>query len=248
MKHFTKVNILGINFLNITQQAFLNTLEQEINLHHNCFVVTANPEIVLLARKNHRYQQIINHADYVTADGIGIIKGAKILNQPLPERITGYDTMLNLLDFANRNHKKVYFLGAQPAVIKALIPIIQQKYPQLIIAGFHDGYFKDPQPILTEIKAAQPDIVFAALGFPKQEYFINQYREVSNSLWMGVGGSFDVLAGKVKRAPQFWLKGHIEWLHRLIQEASRLRSMLALPKYLILIYREKFAQHKKRKA
>ena len=104
------VNILGINFLSITNKQFVDQLKTDSNLHLNRFVVTANPEIVLAARKDKEYANIINSADYVVADGIGIIKGAKILKKPLPERVTGYDTMLSLLSWANYKHKKIYFL------------------------------------------------------------------------------------------------------------------------------------------
>ncbi|WP_311407887.1 WecB/TagA/CpsF family glycosyltransferase [Liquorilactobacillus uvarum] len=236
---FSHINILGTNFTKITNQELLNQLKKDSTLHKNRFVVTANPEIVLFARQNKKYASILNTADYTTADGIGIIKGAKILGRPLPERVTGYDTLLSLLKFANEQKKRVFFLGAKPLVINKLIDKIKQNYPNLIIAGQHDGYFKDEASIVQEIKQSSPDFVFVALGFPKQEFFINHYRQSSPAIWMGVGGSFDVLAGITKRAPLFWQKHHIEWLYRLLQEPSRFGRMLALPKYLLLIFRAK---------
>ncbi|KRL34672.1 WecB/TagA/CpsF family glycosyltransferase [Liquorilactobacillus uvarum] len=236
---FSHINILGTNFTKITNQELLNQLKKDSMLHENRFVVTANPEIVLFARQNKKYASILNTADYTTADGIGIIKGAKILGRPLPERVTGYDTLLSLLKFANEQKKRVFFLGAKPSVINKLIDRIKQNYPNLIIAGHHDGYFKDEASIVQKIKQTSPDFVFVALGFPKQEFFINQYRQSSQAIWMGVGGSFDVLAGITKRAPLFWQKHHIEWLYRLLQEPSRFGRMLALPKYLLLIFRAK---------
>ncbi|MGX5377946.1 WecB/TagA/CpsF family glycosyltransferase [Ligilactobacillus sp. LYQ135] len=243
MQNTHKVNILGIDFLNITQKQLVARLIQDDLHHQNRFVVTANPEIVLAARKNPQYQTIINQADYVTADGIGIIKGAKILKKPLPERVTGYDTMLELLQYANQAHKKVYFLGAKEAVIQSMIPQIQKKYPNLIIAGYHHGYFKNAQPIIDEIKHVQPDFIFVALGFPRQDFFIAAHRQSVDAIWMGVGGSFDVLSGNIKRAPQFWIDHHIEWLYRLIQEPQRFKRMLALPKYLALVYLQKIKKN-----
>ncbi|KRN05902.1 N-acetylglucosaminyldiphosphoundecaprenol N-acetyl-beta-D-mannosaminyltransferase [Liquorilactobacillus sucicola DSM 21376 = JCM 15457] len=241
MSHlYPRVNILGINFTKITNQELLTQLKKDSCLHRNRFIVTANPEIVLFARKNKRYAAILNNADYTIADGIGIIKGAKLLNQPLPERVTGFDTLSALLEFANEKQKRVYFLGAKPEVITKLIAKVTQNYPQLVIAGYHDGYFKDEQIITHEIQQTAPDFVFVALGFPKQEFFINDYRNSSQALWMGVGGSFDVLAGVTKRAPLFWQKHHLEWFYRLLQEPSRFGRMLALPKYLLLILRVKF--------
>ena len=162
------VNILGINFLSITNKQFVDQLKTDSNLHLNRFVVTANPEIVLAARKDKEYASIINSADYVVADGIGIIKGAKILKKPLPERVTGYDTMLSLLSWANQEHKKIYFLGAKPEVAQTLSSKIKETYPGIHIAGINDGYFKDDSYIVETIKNSNPDIIFVALGFPKQ--------------------------------------------------------------------------------
>lgn len=240
----SKVNILGIQFDNFTQKEFIEQLINDSQQHKNRFVVTANPEIVLAAEKDQAYQKIINQADYVTADGIGIVKGAKILGKPLAERVTGFDTMQGLLRFANDHQKKVYFLGGKPNVINELKQVIRRDYPQLVIAGTHDGYFDDPASIINEIRDTHPDFVFVALGFPKQDFFIAKHRQISDSIWMGVGGSFDVLTGNVKRAPQKWIDHHVEWLYRLIQEPTRFKRMLALPKYLIKVYIQKFKQKK----
>ncbi|WP_283597046.1 WecB/TagA/CpsF family glycosyltransferase [Ligilactobacillus aviarius] len=239
-----KVNILGIEFDNFTQKELVHQLITDNQQHLNRFVVTANPEIVLAATRDPNYQQIINHADYVTADGIGIVKGAQILGTPLAERVTGFDTMQALLQYADQSQKKVYFLGGKPAVISALKNVIEKKYPHLVIAGMHDGYFNDEEPIVHEIQQAQPDFIFVALGFPKQDFFIAHHRSIANSIWMGVGGSFDVLTGNVQRAPEFWINHHIEWLFRLIQEPTRFKRMLALPRYLFRVYRQKFKQKK----
>ncbi|MDN2452668.1 WecB/TagA/CpsF family glycosyltransferase [Lactobacillus sp. UCMA15818] len=237
---YKKIAILGIDFTKITNSELLEQLKKDSLSHSNRFIITANPEIVLYARDNPEYLTIITSADYTIADGIGIIKGANILNTPLPERVTGFDTLCSLLEFANEKQKSVYFLGAKPEIIKKTITKVRYDYPALKIAGYHDGYFKNKQKIATEIAASKPDFVFVALGFPKQEFFIAKYRQLTPSIWMGVGGSFDVLAGTVKRAPLFWQKHHIEWLYRLFQEPARFWRMLALPKYLIMIYLKKF--------
>lgn len=237
MAKFQTVNVLGVDFINTTNHDFLTQLKADSQANKNRFVVTANPEIVLAAKQNPQLAAAIKSSDYTTADGIGIIKGAKILKTPLPERITGYDTMCALLDWANANQKRVYFLGAKPSVLADLKKKLAQNYPDLVIAGSNDGYFQDEGPIVNDIKQAKPDFVFVALGFPKQELFIANHRQVAAAIWMGVGGSFDVLAGHVKRAPAFWVNHHIEWLYRLLKEPSRFVRMLALPKYLLLVYR-----------
>lgn len=231
-ENFTHVNVLGVPFISATQAAFLNAVEARINRRENTFVVTANPEIVMYAREQPAYQKILATADYITPDGIGIIKGAAILKQPLPERITGYDTMIDLLAWANENHKSAYFVGAKPEVIVDVAKVVAKRYPQLQIAGTHDGYFDDFGPIAEEISKVRPDMVFLAVGFPKQEQLIADYRHVNNGLWMGVGGSFDVLSGHTKRAPKFFQRHHLEWFYRLLSEPTRFKRMLVLPKYL----------------
>ena len=161
--NFETVNVLGLDFIKATQTEFLEQLKRDSQTKANRFIVTANPEIVLAAKDDLAYAKTIRSADYVTADGIGIIKGAKILGDPLPERVTGYDTLVALLSFANKHQKRVFFLGARPAVLQQVLTKVATNYPNLVISGSCDGYFKDE---------AEPDFVFVALGFPKQEFFI----------------------------------------------------------------------------
>lgn len=243
---FKKTKILDIEFINTTNDAFLTQIATDSMAHINRFIVTANPEIVLFARQHPDYKKILTQADYVTPDGIGIIKGAAILGTPMPERITGYDTLMSLLEWANSHQKSIYLVGAAEMVIQKVAKTIKSDYPSINLVGFHNGYFKNDQDIVSNIKISQPDFVFVATGFPNQEEFIQRNRQVSDSIWMGVGGSFDVLAGTVNRAPQFWQNHHIEWLYRLFQEPTRFIRMLAIPRYLLLIYKEKFRGHKKK--
>lgn len=232
---FTTVSILNVPFINTTNAAFVAQLKQDILAHHNRFVVTANPEILMYAREHPDYQQVLQQADYITPDGIGVIQGAQILGTPLPERITGYDTLLELLQWGHEQRQRVFFLGAKPEVLKQVVATVKTQYPNLVIAGALDGYYDDEAAVVDQISAAKPDMIFIATGFPKQEFFIAKYRHRVDGLWMGVGGSFDVLAGAVKRAPKFWQDHHIEWLYRLIKEPSRFKRMLVLPRYLRLV-------------
>ncbi|MFC6180260.1 WecB/TagA/CpsF family glycosyltransferase [Lactiplantibacillus daowaiensis] len=238
---FTTVSILNVPFINTTNTAFVQQLQADILAHRNRFVVTANPEILMYAREHPEYQEVLQQADYITPDGIGVIQGAQILGTPLPERITGYDTLLSLLTWGAEHQQRVFLLGAKPAVLKQVVATVKQSYPNLVIAGALDGYFQDEAAVVDQIAAAKPDMIFIATGFPKQEFFIAKYRHRVDGLWMGVGGSFDVLAGAVKRAPRFWQQHHIEWLYRLIQEPSRFKRMLVLPRYLHLV--KKIAKH-----
>lgn len=241
--NFDTVNVLGLDFIKASQTQFLDQLKHDSQTKTRRFVVTANPEIVLAAKKDQKYAQTLKSADYITADGIGIIKGAKILGDPLPERVTGYDTLLALLSFANKHHKRVFFLGAKPAVLQQVLSKVATNYPAITIAGSCDGYFKDEAKVAEQIEQATPDFVFVALGFPKQEFFIAKYQDLASAIWMGVGGSFDVLSGQTKRAPKWWIDHHLEWAYRLLKEPSRFIRMLALPKYLLLVYRKKYFKH-----
>ena len=243
-QNFDEISVLGVDFIRATNGEFLKQIYADSRAGKNRFVVTANPEIVLHARQDHKFAQVLAKADYTTADGIGIIIGSSILNDPLPERITGFDTMTTLLKWADTENKRVFLLGAKPAVIKATVNKVKQQYPHLTICGWHDGYYKDEKQVANEIKAAHPDFVFAALGFPKQEYFIAANRQVADAIWMGVGGSFDVLANFTKRAPQKWRDHHLEWLYRLLKEPYRIGRMMSLPKYLILICRQRITGKK----
>jgi len=229
---FLRINVLNVPFINTTQAAFLTAVESRINHRQNTFIVTANPEIVMYARDDPSYQRILKNADYITPDGIGILKGAAILGTPMTERITGYDTMLALLEWGNQQRKTVYLVGAKPEVIKDVKKVVANRYPGLKVAGAHDGYFTDFSPIAQDIAAKQPDMVFLAVGFPKQEQLIAAHRHQNDGLWMGIGGSFDVLSGHTKRAPKFFQNHHLEWFYRLLSEPTRLKRMMVLPRYL----------------
>jgi bacterial polymer biosynthesis proteins, WecB/TagA/CpsF family len=237
--HKNRVNILGTEFDNFTEKQFHHYLDMDLDNKANKFIVTPNPEIVLSARKDTRFSKIINNADYVIPDGIGIIKGAKSLGTPIHERITGFDTLKYLMSAANRKLLKVYLLGAKPEVIQASADKIKKDYPQIDLVGFHDGYFKDAGMIAEEIAETKPNIVFVALGSPKQEFFIDKYHERTNAIWIGVGGSFDVFSGTKKRAPKVFQTLNLEWLYRLAKEPTRIGRMMAIPKYMNLINKEK---------
>ncbi|KID41733.1 WecB/TagA/CpsF family glycosyltransferase [Fructilactobacillus fructivorans] len=236
---FKTTNIVSIPFVNTTFNDFMRTLEARINDHKNTFVVTANPEIVVYADHHPQYQKILKSATYVVPDGIGIIKGAQMLNDPISERITGYDIFCRLLEWGNQNNKSAYFLGAKPEVVFDLRKILTVNYPNLNIVGMQDGYFKNETPIVSTIENHDIDMIFVATGFPFQEEFIEKYRNKNNGLWIGVGGSFDVLAGHTQRAPQFWIDHHIEWLYRLIKQPTRFKRMLAIPEFLKLVRKQK---------
>ncbi|MDF7639332.1 WecB/TagA/CpsF family glycosyltransferase [Lactobacillus sp. ESL0791] len=230
-----KVNVLGVNFDNKTLNQFQNEFIGRLNEHKSTFIVTANPEIVMSANENPEFMKILtSDADYITADGIGVVKAAKMLKTPLPERVTGYDLFTWLMKVANERNLRVYLIGAKPAVIHAVQEKIARDYPEIQLVGAEDGYFKDDLDLVAlRIERTQPDLVFAALGSPRQEKLLAILRKnLLPAVMMGVGGSFDVFSGVVKRAPKFYQEAHLEWFYRLVKNPWRFKRMLVLPKFV----------------
>lgn len=235
------VNVLGIPFLYTTQKEFVETLVQRAENNEKTFVVTANPEVVMKAKEDTTFHQYLNKATFITADGIGVVKGAEILGTPLPERVTGYDSMVAILKEANERQQSIYLLGASEETIELTVTNIKRDYPNVVIKGYHHGFFDWESDVITnEIKEKQPDYTFIALGVPRQEKWISSNIDhFSKGIFMGVGGSFDVIAGTVKRAPDFWVKLNLEWAYRIAKQPSRLKRSLSLPKFLVEVLKEK---------
>ena len=228
------MNILDISFVRSTKSSVLENIYYRINNKVSTFIVTANPEIVMYAHKNSSYKNIIKSADIITPDGIGIVKASKHLSTPISERITGYDLFLDLLNWSNLNSKKIFLIGGKPSVLKKVTTKIKKLYPSINLVGSVDGYQNSYEKTKLNIKSIQPDLIFVATGFPKQEKFIYQNKNISNSLWMGIGGSFDVFSDSVNRAPIFYQKHNVEWLYRLIKDPKRIKRQLIIPKFMWL--------------
>ncbi|MCA1041637.1 WecB/TagA/CpsF family glycosyltransferase [Bacillus infantis] len=238
---FERVDILGVSFINATQAGFVQKLVQDIEKNEKAFVVTANPEIVMKAVEEPEYKTLIDKATYVTADGIGVVKAAGMLGRPLPERVTGYDTMVSLLEHGNEKKFRIYLLGAQQETLDKAAANIRRDYPGIEIAGSHNGFFDwSSSEIQDEIARTEPDLVFVALGVPRQEKWIAENIDrFQKGVFIGVGGSFDVIAGTVERAPEIWQKANLEWFYRLIKQPSRWKRMLALPRFALKIMSQK---------
>lgn len=235
---YKPVTIMDIDFFNKTKDDLLGEhLYPALNEQRKQFVVTANPEIVMKTRENEPYKKIVQSADFVVPDGAGILLAAKHLKQPLPERIAGFDLMISLLSFANEQHLSVYLLGAKEDVNLKAVAEIKKRFPNVIIAGHHDGFFDiGDQRIVENMVQSSPDLVLIALGLPKQEEWISRYMPYFlKGLFMGVGGSFDVLAGNVKRAPKKWIDLNIEWLYRILQQPFRVKRILKVFEFMFRI-------------
>lgn len=229
--------LMGFSFVHSTMDELVKEIDLRIKVEKRTFIVTANPEIVMHALSDQQYGNIVKQADYITPDGIGVIIGSKIVKRPLKERLPGFDLMGRLLDISNKKSYRVYLLGATEEVISAAKENMEKKYSNINIVGYHNGYFdwKD-ESLLQEMKEAHPDIVFVGLGFPRQEkWIIENMNKFDKGIFIGLGGSFDVWAGKVKRAPKIWQKLNLEWLYRLLKQPSRWRRMLVLPLFLLKV-------------
>lgn len=229
------VEIFNIPFINMKKEDILKILEQRVAENKKTYVVTANAEIVMYAKENVSYFNIITKADYIVPDGIGVVKGAQILKKEIKERVPGIELMVDLLKIANKFNQKVYFYGAKNEVIEKMIKRIKSDYPNINIVGYSNGYINDADNKITdEIINLEPDYVFVAKGAPLQDEWINKVIQKTNKgLFMGVGGSFDVLAGEVKRAPEIWQKLNLEWLYRIAGDPKRWKRSMALPKFVI---------------
>lgn len=239
-----KLNILGVGVDIFDMTGAVQFLTDALSKDGMTKVYTPNSEILLHAYKNEDYADVLNRAELVTADGIGVVYASKILGSSLPERVSGFDLANELLAVSAPLNKSVYLFGSKPGVAEAAAEKITTLYPGIKIAGVADGYFdaEKEKEIINDIDEKSPDILFVCLGFPKQECWIDAHSDLNVKIAMGLGGSLDVFAGTVKRAPKFFRKFGIEWLYRLIKQPSRFIRMLALPKFgfTVLLHGKKF--------
>lgn len=226
------VNILGVHVNKYTMEEAVEMASMLIDSDGFNMIFTPNSEILLYASNNPEFSNVLNQADMVIPDGIGVVYGAKILGNPIKERVAGYDLVCNLFPVMAKKGQSVYLLGAKPGVAELAAENLSKEYPGLVIAGTHDGYFTDDEEVINDINEKNPDFLMVCLGFPKQENWIYNNRERLNcSLAIGAGGCLDVFAGTVQRAPEFYCNHGIEWLYRLAKQPSRFVRMLALPKF-----------------
>ena len=229
-----KVNILGVHvdMVNISEAAdCIMRFFDEDKMHA---VYTPNSEIIMHAYKNTEFADLLKRAELLTADGIGVVHASKILKKPIKERAAGYDIARQVLQKMNYTDHKLFLFGGKPGVAEEAKQKLLQEYPELNIVGMRNGYFKaeEDDEIVEQINASGADIVFVCLGAPKQEEWIDRHRDKLNvKVAMGIGGSLDVFAGRVDRAPEFFCKTGLEWFYRLCKEPWRIGRMMELPKF-----------------
>lgn len=238
------MRILGVRIDHVDMKGALKKATENINPLKPFVIVTPNSEIVVKANQEKELLKFIENAGMVVPDGIGLVIGSKLVKQPLKERVTGIDLMVGLVKYASLNKKSVYFLGGKPGFADQAADKLKEQFPGLEVAGTHHGYFKgihtgakghaEEVSVIEDIKSKKPDMVFVAFGAPKQEYFIDAYKDVLGAgLLMGVGGSLDVISGNVKRAPQIYQKMGMEWAYRLAKEPWRIKRAGALPVFAL---------------
>ncbi|WAM32183.1 polysaccharide pyruvyl transferase CsaB [Caldicellulosiruptor naganoensis] len=238
IKKKDSINILGVridcvNFKKAKEKCleFLNSSSPHI-------VFTPNVEMIMLAQKDERFKKILNSSDLNVPDGIGVVWASKYFGEKLYERVTGFDLMMALMPELERQQKRVFLLGAKPSVAEKAKENLLKIFKNLSICGTHHGYFsqEENEKVIELIKSSKADVVFVAMGMKKQEEWIYKNKKKLNcKLIMGVGGSFDVLSGEVKRAPKIFQKLGLEWFYRLITQPWRFKRMLSLPKFVLVV-------------
>lgn len=208
---------------NKSQREFFELVKTNLTNNEKMFIITANPETLMIGVNNPDFHRVLLKDNVtITPDGIGVVKALSMLNMEVNGRVTGVEISKHLLETGNEGGKSIYLYGAKPEVLEALVENLKKEYPNLIIAGARDGYNNDSDEVFKDIVEKQPDIVLVALGIPRQELLIDKYYDqLEKGICVGVGGSFDVLSGTKKRAPEIFIKLNLEWLYRISKEPKR---------------------------
>ena len=230
----SRIDVLGVGFDDLTRDGAVALCKNLIEEHRSAYMVTPNPEIVMASWDDPALREAISNADLVIPDGIGVVKAAKILGTPLKERLPGIEIGEAILQYAAQSGKKVFLLGAKPGVADLAADRMREMFPGIDICGVNDGYFKDDAAVIEKINAAKPDFLMVCLGFPKQEMWMAQNAsKLDVGLMAGLGGSLDVFAGTVLRAPEKWQRMNAEWLYRCIKEPWRFKRIARLPLFIL---------------
>ncbi len=237
----TTASILGVRFSAVTLQQAVEHAMNLIRKNKKGYVVTPNPEIVDMCRNDEGLKDIVNSASLVLPDGIGIIYAAKILGEKLYGKVAGIDFAESLISAMSKEKMRIFLLGAKPGIAEKAGKRLCEKYPGLVLAGCRDGYFSDGQEAVKAVNGCGgADVVLVCLGAPKQEKFIASYiDDMDATLLCGLGGSLDVFAGEAKRAPDIFIKLGLEWFYRLLKQPSRIGRMMRLPKFMLIVIKEK---------
>ncbi|WP_073589108.1 WecB/TagA/CpsF family glycosyltransferase [Anaerocolumna xylanovorans] len=239
-----RIVILDTNIDALTARETVDVVEQYVIKKEPLHLMGVNADKINMLNENKRLKEIVNGCGVINADGISVILAGRFLGKALPERVAGIDLMQDLIDLCAKRGYKIYLLGAKEEIVKRVAEILKEKYKGLNIVGFHNGYFKEDRwfEIKEEIEAKQPDFVFVGITSPLKEYLVDYLQgQGLNCVFMGVGGSFDVISGAIPRAPEWMQRMNLEWLFRVMQEPRRLfkRYFVGNWKFLMLLMKEK---------
>ncbi|MCK0178773.1 WecB/TagA/CpsF family glycosyltransferase [Flavobacteriaceae bacterium S0862] len=241
-----KINILNTSIHNLTMEDTLEAVEMTITSKEQIHHVVVNAGKIVAMQTDLQLRQSVNESDLINADGQAVVWASNFLNKPLKERVAGIDLMVNLVDLAYRKKHKIFFFGAKEEVVKKVVETYSEQYAPEIIAGYRNGYFKkeEEKDIAKQISESGANILFVAISSPTKENFLYENKQLLRNVnfIMGVGGSFDVVAGKVKRAPIWMQQSGLEWFFRFIQEPKRMwkRYLIGNSKFIAIVLKEKF--------
>lgn len=232
--------ILQFEVYNKSKEDLLDEIENYEKVH----LVSGNPEVLYTGLHNETLlRNFTAHSSIILPDGIGTVICSRIVKQPVKEKIAGIEVLENIIRTCEKTGKSIYLLGAKQEILDMCIINLHTKYPKLIIAGSHNGYFdiNNCEDIICNLEEKKPYAVFVAMGCPRQELFITKYMDgLPCKIFMGVGGSFDVIAGNVNRAPKWMLNLGLEWLYRVAKEPWRIKRLSSIPKFIILVLKKKW--------
>ena len=239
---FPIVEILGVPVASLTRAEAVAPAERWMDERRGALIATANAEMIMNATRDGELLEILRAADLVVPDGAGTVWAAHHLGHAMPERVAGYDLTQELLKRAPEKNRRVFFFGSAPGVAEKAKQKAEAVYPGIRVVGTRNGYFgeADEPEIIREIREAQPDLLLAALGVPKQEKWLKKHKaELGVPVSIGVGGTLDVMAGTAKRAPLWVQKAKLEWLFRGVLQPKRAGRLLALPKFVFRVHQSK---------
>jgi N-acetylglucosaminyldiphosphoundecaprenol N-acetyl-beta-D-mannosaminyltransferase len=238
-----RAKVLGSYVDLLDMNGVMEKLGAMVEGHSTQQVVTLNAEIAYLAQRDHSLQAIINSADLVTPDGIGIVWAARLQGYKIRQRVTGIELTYRLSEEAAKQGWKVFLLGALPGIADQAADCLQKSLPGLQIVGQDHGYHSSQEmpAVIEKINQLQPDILLVALGAPRQEFWIHEHKNnLKVKVCIGIGGSLDVLAGEKKRAPELFIRLNLEWLYRLLSEPARIKRQVNLPLFVLQVLKNKY--------
>lgn len=241
-----RIHLLNTNIDNYTMDETIGIIKESIENRNQLHHVVVNAGKIVAMQEDLQLRQSVNESDLINADGQAVVWASKVLGKPLKERVAGIDLMENLVQLAHQEKYKIFFFGAEEGIVKKVVDSYSDKYSSQIIAGYRNGYFKkeEEKSIAQEISESGANMLFVAISSPIKENFLYENKALLKGVnfVMGVGGSFDVVAGKVKRAPLWMQKTGLEWFYRFMQEPKRMwkRYLIGNSKFIFLVLRERF--------